>query len=96
MIFSIDITECFGAIDSDNAGGIISCISIPPIENPQEKFRLKLSNFVLNLIDGTKGDGFIFLENKSAPFLILFQPLSYIMFLKTTPPASSELGDSTK
>lgn len=51
MIFSIDITECFGAIDSDNAGGIISYISIPPIENPREKFHLNLSNFVLNLID---------------------------------------------
>lgn len=51
MIFSIDITECFGAIDSDNAGGIISYINIPPIENPREKFHLNLSNFVLNLID---------------------------------------------
>jgi len=51
MIFSIDITECFGAIDSDNAGGIISYISTPPIENPREKFHLNLSNFVLNLID---------------------------------------------
>lgn len=51
MIFSIDITECFGAIDSDNAGGIISYINIPPIEHPREKFHLKLSNFVLNLID---------------------------------------------
>lgn len=51
MIFSIDITECFGAIDSDNAGGIISYINIPPIERPREKFHLKLSNFVLNLID---------------------------------------------
>ncbi|MBL0795319.1 hypothetical protein [Pseudomonas sp. B7] len=51
MIFSIDVTECFGAIDSDNAGGVITYISILPIENPQEKFRLSLSNFVLNLID---------------------------------------------
>jgi len=51
MIFSIDVTECFGAIDSDNAGGVITYISILPIGNPQEKFCLSLSNFVLNLID---------------------------------------------
>ncbi len=40
MIFSIDITECFGAIDSDNAGGIISYISIPPIETLGKNFAL--------------------------------------------------------
>ncbi|WP_192564291.1 hypothetical protein [Pseudomonas gozinkensis] len=51
MFFSIDITECFGAIDSDNAGGITSYINIPLIENPRKKFHLNLSNFVLNLID---------------------------------------------
>lgn len=79
MIFSIDITECFGAIDSDNAGGIISCISIPPIENPQEKFRLKLSNLVLNLIDEPLIDSInrqnsTFLENMTEHgFLIIRQ-----------------------
>ncbi|PNA05653.1 MULTISPECIES: hypothetical protein [unclassified Pseudomonas] len=79
MIFSIDITECFGVIDSDNAGGIISCISIPPIENPQEKFRLKLSNFVLNLIDEPLIDSInrqnsTFLENMTEHgFLIIRQ-----------------------
>jgi len=33
MIFSIDITEAFGAIDFDNAGGIKSYIRILPTEN---------------------------------------------------------------
>ncbi|MGE1176726.1 hypothetical protein [Pseudomonas sp. BW7P1] len=51
MIFSIDVTECFGAIDADNAGGLITYIRILPIENVQKKFSLTLSNFVLNLID---------------------------------------------
>ena len=79
MIFSIDITECFGAIDSDNAGGIISYISIPPIENLQEKFHLKLSNFVLNLIDepviaSINRQNSAFLENMTEDgFLIIKQ-----------------------
>lgn len=79
MIFSIDITECFGAIDSDNAGGIISYINIPPIENPQEKFHLKLSNFVLNLIDdpviaSISRQNSTFLENMTEDgFLIIKQ-----------------------
>ncbi|HVI41580.1 MAG TPA: hypothetical protein VM577_13085 [Anaerovoracaceae bacterium] len=79
MIFSIDITECFGAIDSDNAGGIISYINIPPIENPREKFRLKLSNFVLNLIDNPvitsiNRQNSTFLENMTEDgFLIIKQ-----------------------
>ncbi|MDI2144533.1 MULTISPECIES: hypothetical protein [unclassified Pseudomonas] len=51
MIFSIDITEAFGAVDFDNAGGIKSYIRILPTENFLDSFRLNLSNFVLNLID---------------------------------------------
>lgn len=51
MNFSIDITESFGAIDFDNAGGVISYINIPPNENIQEKFQLELFNFILNLIE---------------------------------------------
>lgn len=79
MIFSINITECFGAIDSDNAGGIISYISIPPIENPQENFHIKLSNFVLNLIDeplitSINRQNSTFLENMTEDgFLIIRQ-----------------------
>jgi hypothetical protein len=42
MNFSVDITESFGAIDFDNAGGVISHINIPPNENIQDKFRLEL------------------------------------------------------
>lgn len=51
MNFSIDITESFGAIDFDNAGGVISYINIPPNENIQDKFQLELFNFILNLIE---------------------------------------------
>ncbi|AXI60948.1 hypothetical protein DLD99_10855 [Pseudomonas kribbensis] len=88
MIFSIDITECFGAIDSDNAGGIISYISIPPIENPQEKFRLKLSNFVLNLIDepviaSINRQNSTFLENMTEDgFLIIKQASIFFESIK--------------
>jgi len=79
MIFSIDITECFGAIDSDNAGGIISYISISTIENPLGKFRIELSNFVLNLIDepviaSINRQNSTFLENMTEDgFLIIKQ-----------------------
>jgi len=51
MNIFIDITESFGAIDFDNAGGIISYIIIPPTENTQEKFQVEMFNFVLNLSD---------------------------------------------
>ena len=51
MNFSIDITESFGAIDFDNAGGVISHINIPPNENIQDKYYIELFNFVLNLIE---------------------------------------------
>ncbi|WP_085634012.1 MULTISPECIES: hypothetical protein [unclassified Pseudomonas] len=51
MIFSIDITEAFGALDFDNAGGIVSYIDILPTENLSKQLSLTLSNFVLNLID---------------------------------------------
>ncbi|MGF6171043.1 hypothetical protein M2426_004664 [Pseudomonas moraviensis] len=51
MNIFIDITESFGAIDFDNAGGIISYIKIPPTENTQEKFQVEMFNFVLNLSD---------------------------------------------
>lgn len=81
MIFSIDITECFGAIDSDNAGGIISYINIPPIENPWEKFRLKLSNFVLNLIDepviaSINRQNSTFLENMNEDGILIIRQAS--------------------
>ncbi|QAY85591.1 hypothetical protein [Pseudomonas arsenicoxydans] len=51
MELSIDITNAFGAIDYDNAGGLISYVNVPPIENFHELFRFEISNFVLNLID---------------------------------------------
>lgn len=51
MNIYIDITEYFGAVDYDNAGGIISYINIPPTENIQEKFQVEIFNFVLNLLD---------------------------------------------
>lgn len=51
MNIYIDITGYFGAIDYDNAGGIISYINIPPMENIQEKFQVEIFNFVLNLLD---------------------------------------------
>ncbi|MDR7057146.1 hypothetical protein J2W70_004543 [Pseudomonas koreensis] len=51
MNILIDIAESFGAIDFDNAGGIISYINIPPTENIQEKFQVEIFNFVLNLSD---------------------------------------------
>jgi hypothetical protein len=51
MNFLIDITESFGAIDFDNAGGVISYINIPPTENIHNSFQLEIFNVVLNLID---------------------------------------------
>jgi hypothetical protein len=51
MELSIDITKAFGAIDYDNAGGIISYVNVPLTENFQKLFRFELFNFVLNLID---------------------------------------------
>lgn len=51
MNIYIDITESFGAIDYDNAGGIISYINIPPTENIQNKLQVEIFNFVLNLLD---------------------------------------------
>lgn len=51
MNIYIDITEYVGAVDYDNAGGIISYINIPPTENIQEKFQVEIFNFVLNLLD---------------------------------------------
>jgi len=51
MNIYIDITESFGAIDYDNAGGIISYINIPPTENIQEILQVEIFNFVLNLLD---------------------------------------------
>lgn len=51
MNFTIDITDSFGAIDFDNAGGIITYINISPTENIQDKLKFEISNFVLNLID---------------------------------------------
>lgn len=51
MNILIDITESFGAIDYDNAGGIISYVNVPPIENLQEKFQVEIANFILNLLD---------------------------------------------
>lgn len=51
MNLSIDITESFGTIDYDNAGGVISYINIPPTENSHNELKLEIFNVVINLID---------------------------------------------
>jgi hypothetical protein len=51
MNITLDVSEAFGAIDYDNAGGLISYIDINPIINFHEKLNFRLLNFVLNLID---------------------------------------------
>ena len=87
MNFSIDITESFGAIDFDNAGGVISHIHIPPNENIQDKYHIELFNFVLNLIDkpviySIKNQNPNFLEKMDEDgFLIIKQAI--ITFEKT-------------
>lgn len=66
MNILIDITESFGALDFDNAGGIISFINIPPTENIQEKFQVEIFNFVLNLTDNPVISS---IENQAPNFL---------------------------
>ncbi|MCV4262100.1 hypothetical protein [Pseudomonas capsici] len=51
MTIAINITESFGAIDCDNAGGLLSYISITSIEKTVKKLEIEISNFILNLID---------------------------------------------
>lgn len=51
MFLSIDITESFGAIYFDNAGGVKTYINNPLRESLNNTLILEISNFVLNLID---------------------------------------------
>jgi hypothetical protein len=51
MNIILDVSEAFGAIDYDNAGGLTSYIDIKPTTNFHEKLSFRLLNFVLNLID---------------------------------------------
>ncbi|MBX8538023.1 hypothetical protein K5D33_25300 [Pseudomonas cichorii] len=51
MTIAIDITESFGAIDYDNAGGLISYISVVSAEKAVKRLEIEVSNFILNLID---------------------------------------------
>ncbi|CAI8760755.1 hypothetical protein [Pseudomonas chlororaphis] len=51
MKIALDIEEAFGAIDYDNAGGLISHIDIALTEKFYETPKIKIINFILNTID---------------------------------------------
>ncbi|PXX76641.1 hypothetical protein SAMN05660489_00109 [Pseudomonas sp. LAMO17WK12:I10] len=51
MKTTLDIEEAFGAIDYDNAGGLISYMDIALTEKFYETPRIKIINFILNTID---------------------------------------------
>jgi hypothetical protein len=51
MKIELDIEEAFGAIDYDNAGGLISYIDVALTEKFYETPKIKIINFILNTID---------------------------------------------
>lgn len=51
MEITLNIEEAFGAIDYDNAGGLISYIDVELTEKFYEKPQIKIINFILNTID---------------------------------------------
>lgn len=51
MKITLNIEEAFGAIDYDNAGGLISYIDIALTEKFYETPKIKIINFILNTID---------------------------------------------
>lgn len=51
MKIALDIEEAFGAIDYDNAGGLISYIDVALTEKFYETPKIKIINFILNTID---------------------------------------------
>ncbi|AZC28224.1 hypothetical protein C4K38_0233 [Pseudomonas chlororaphis subsp. piscium] len=51
MKITLNIEEAFGAIDYDNAGGLISYLDVALTEKFYETPKIKITNFILNTID---------------------------------------------
>ncbi|AZD70631.1 hypothetical protein [Pseudomonas chlororaphis] len=51
MKITLNIEEAFGAIDYDNAGGLISYLDVALTEKFYETPKIKIINFILNTID---------------------------------------------